>query len=69
VQLSYLVILLSIMNPDVQELDDPRLHKPIIIIFDEMDFFKEEPVYYLAPPHGDEKFKSYAQLALRGVSA
>lgn len=61
--------MLSIVVSDVQGLDDPRLQKPIMIIFEEMDFFEEEPIYYLAPPHGDEKFKSYAQLALRGVSA
>ena len=58
--MSYLIILLSIINPDVQGLDDPRLQKPIIIIFEEMDFFKEEPMYYLAPPYPDEKFKNYA---------
>ena len=56
--MSYLILLLSIGTPDVQGLDDPRLHKPIIIIFEEMDFFKEEPMYYLAPPYRDEKFKN-----------
>tara|TARA_R110000824_G_scaffold20149_8_gene76511 strand:+ start:258 stop:440 length:183 start_codon:yes stop_codon:yes gene_type:complete len=59
-QLSHLILLLSIGAPDVQGLDDPRLHKPIMIIFEEMDFFKEEPTYYLAPPYRDEKFKNYA---------
>lgn len=60
--MSHLILLLALVapDPDVQGLDDPRLHKPIIIIFEEMDFFKEEPIYYLAPPCRDEKFKSYA---------
>jgi|TARA_R110000824_G_scaffold48118_2_gene136026 hypothetical protein len=58
--LSYLILLLSIGTSDVQGLDDPRLQKPIIIIFEEMDFFKEEPLYYLAPPYRDEKFQNYA---------
>jgi len=52
--------MLSIVVSDVQGLDDPRLQKPIMIIFEEMDFFEEEPIYYLAPPYRDEKFRSYA---------
>jgi hypothetical protein len=58
--LNHIILLLAFTIPEVQGLDDPRLHKPIIIIFEEMDFFKEEPMYYLAPPYRDEKFKNYA---------
>lgn len=58
--MSCLIIMLSIVVSDVQGLDDPRLQKPIMIIFEEMDFFEEEPIYYLAPPYRDEKFRNYA---------